>query len=290
MSSTRRGSKRSPSDNYGTPSESLVSLLRHVNLPGGRWLECCAGDGALIRATNAMRDDVEWSAVEIRPECEPVLTDLVGKERLFIGDFNGIPYAVRSWKTKRYDVVITNPPFRIAREVIERSLQYGEWVVMLLRLNFLGSIERFNLFHYFMPDVYVLVNRPSFKGSKKNHTDSIEYMWTIWPPNRKRSWGTVSVLPPMLLEERRKYRIEDDYGSHGMEDKQDTHELPPEGGSRHQIDSDIRSLLGSVDDTASKVLEGTKDMEGASELVEDQQGSDECATEHAGLLGREQES
>lgn len=80
-----------------------------------------------------------------------------------------------------YDLVITNPPFAIAKQIIEKSLEAtkeGGHVVMLLRLNFFGSEERHEFFDEHMP-VYCLVHRKriAFIDGKYGGkgTDSIEY-------------------------------------------------------------------------------------------------------------------
>jgi 16S rRNA G1207 methylase RsmC len=41
-----------------------------------------------------------------------------------------------------FDMIITNPPFAIAQGIIEKSLEFckgGGYVIMLLRLNYIGS-------------------------------------------------------------------------------------------------------------------------------------------------------
>lgn len=94
-----------------------------------------------------------------------------------------------------YDVIITNPPFAIAQAIIEKALaevNYGGWVIMLQRLNFLGTKARLpfwkaNRAKY----VFVHSSRPSFVGhipqserKGKNTTDSIEYAHFVW----QRGW------------------------------------------------------------------------------------------------------
>ena len=73
MSSTNRGGKRQDLDVYPTPAWVVDRLLEVVDFPGGRWLEPCAGDGAIMRAVNAWRADVRWDACELRAECTPAL-------------------------------------------------------------------------------------------------------------------------------------------------------------------------------------------------------------------------
>jgi hypothetical protein len=81
-----------------------------------------------------------------------------------------------------YDVIITNPPFNIALDVIKRSLdivKYGGLVIMLLRLNFFGSQGRKEFFQKYMP-VATYVHSKRMKFSDNTQGDSIEYMHAVW--------------------------------------------------------------------------------------------------------------
>ena len=68
-----------------------------------------------------------------------------------------------------------------ALEVIKNSLEHvgdGSEVIMLLRLNFLGSKTRKPFFDKNPPyKIFVLSQRPKFYHGK---TDSIEYAWFVW--------------------------------------------------------------------------------------------------------------
>ena len=81
-----------------------------------------------------------------------------------------------------FDIAITNPPFNIAMEVIQKALKdvrAGGLVIMLLRLNFFGSRERQGFFQKNMPVLtYVHTKRPKFLNT--GGTDSIEYMHCVW--------------------------------------------------------------------------------------------------------------
>lgn len=162
MSSTNRGSNRNPIvDFYPTPLYTLKSLTDHhfINYPV---LEPCAGDLAIANElekdglviTNDNRLDTPTHYHENYLEWVP--------------DIN-------------FKTIITNPPFSIAEEVITKALadvsNNGE-VIMLLRLNFLGSQKRHNFWQRNTPQkIYVLSKRPKFTG---NSSDSCEYAWFVW--------------------------------------------------------------------------------------------------------------
>lgn len=193
MSSTSRGGKRTPADFYPTPSWCVTRVLDAIPLPGGEWLEPCAGDGAIIRAARQTRRDVAWQAVELRKECEHDLEREVGPDRFVCCDF-------LEWRAgRKFDVLLTNPPYSLAESFLLAGFAAANHVVLLLRLNFLASAKRADLMRSRAPDVYVLPNRPSFSG---HGTDSVEYAWFHWPPeNRPR--GSLVVLPTSSADERR---------------------------------------------------------------------------------------
>jgi hypothetical protein len=217
MSSTSRGGKKSPADFYATPPWPVHRLLERLDLPPGWWLEPMAGEGHIIRAVNAVRSDVRWDAIELREECRVKLESLA---RTGIGSFFDCPPPP---ETQRPVVSITNPAFSIAMEAILHSLKFAPWVIHLLRLNFLGSKKRNAFFKEMMPDLYVVPDRISFAQSLScktcdwaeiypldvevpklcprceskvtvSTTDSIEYAWFVFGPERKRRKGYIEVL------------------------------------------------------------------------------------------------
>ena len=173
MSATNRGAQRHDRDFYPTPAWCVHALLKRVRFPGGRWLEPCVGDGAIVRAVNAVRDDVQWVTCDVRPECETAL-DIPGVRRHWIGDFLD-PAAV---PLDEFDVIPTNPPFALARAFADRALALSKVVAFLLRLNWLRGTDKHNAWiRAHMPSVYVLPQRPSFDG---RGTDATEYSWMVW--------------------------------------------------------------------------------------------------------------
>lgn len=135
MSATGRGADRVASDYYPTPAWCVRRLLERLPLPSGdvEWIEPAAGDGAIIRAVKAAGRGGIWTAWDIRPEVLPAL-----KEECFQA------FTADWLLTEHHDragVLITNPPYSLAEEFVRHSLPAAHWVVMLLRLNFLGSAK-----------------------------------------------------------------------------------------------------------------------------------------------------
>ena len=195
MSSTNRGGKRSPADTYCTPLWCVHRALEAIPLPDGLWVDPCAGTGNIIQGVLMLRPETKFKAYELRPECmEPLVN--IGANPIIV-DFTS-----EGLKPVEADVVIMNPPYRVAQEFIEKSLRHADHVVALLRLNYLGSNARNAFMRNDCPDVYVLPNRPSFESNGR--TDSIEYAWMHWQRHQKpRKQGKLVVLPTTPKAERR---------------------------------------------------------------------------------------
>lgn len=224
MSSTKRGGQRSPADNYPTPNWCVHRFLEEwppgERMPVGRWLDPGAGEGNIIYSAQEWlreqialgvesrlhnlhlpprAEDIIWDAVELRKECKPFLEKLTSGS-IAIADYfeNGPP------TPEYYSVILTNPPFSLAPQFIERSLDANcRFVVMLLRVNYLGSEARNDFMRRHAPDLYVLPNRPSFKLT--GETDSIEYGWFVWDKeNLNHGFGSVRLLKTTPIDVRKK--------------------------------------------------------------------------------------
>lgn len=207
MSSTNRGGKRVEDDRYFTPAWCVERLLEEIDLPKGLWLEPCAGNGAIIKACNSLHSQwhpyMKWRANEINKKYEGDLLKLVQHYHLRIGDFltMNLLDMYPEDNQENPDVIITNPPFALAMQIVEHAFTFDPtYVVMLLRLNFLASASRAAFMRRRMPDVYVLPNRPSFTGGA---TDSIEYAWFVWGPESSNNCGEIRVLATTNQEDRK---------------------------------------------------------------------------------------
>jgi hypothetical protein len=85
---------------------------------------------------------------------------------------------------ERPDIIITNPPFGIALDIIKHSLEIvkvGGFVIMLQRLNFFGSKTRKPFWDKTMSFAhYIHHERMGFIPSRPGATDSIEYAHYAW--------------------------------------------------------------------------------------------------------------
>lgn len=81
----------------------------------------------------------------------------------------------------RFNVIVTNPPYKLAMEFVKQAFKWRaseqSLVVILLRLNVLGSQKRAAWLREHAPSVYVSPRRPTFTW---RGTDSCEHAWFIW--------------------------------------------------------------------------------------------------------------
>lgn len=153
---------------FETPHWCVHRILEAIELPDGRWLDPCVGEGAIPAAVEGVLTNFEraWWGIDIRevPGANQVMNYLVATARA------------------RFDVCIMNPPFSKALAFAQKAISHCNHVVMLQRLNWLqGPKERMSWLRAHPPAVYVLPDRPSFSGDGK--TDGGGYAWYYWGPN-----------------------------------------------------------------------------------------------------------
>ena len=208
MSSTNRGKQRHRNDNYATPAWCVDRLLEAKPkfwTNAATVLEPCAGDGAIIRATQEFEVVPRgWVAIELR-KAKAIWAALKKLQYTtpICGDlFKSFPH------DEHYDLALTNPPFSLAWEMLHFLWKYTDHICFLLRLNFLGAEYRQAWLQQHMPDIYVLPNRPQFAKNKEGKwgTDSIEYAWMHWDTSKKQRKGKIQMLNTTLKSVRLEQR------------------------------------------------------------------------------------
>ena len=181
MSSTNRSDARKShaADYYVTPTDKIIEFLDEFNKYENVFLKpyinildpCGGGDSEhLMSYPEALKqigvDSANIATIDIR---EDSLADIKGD------------YLEVECKDA-YDVVITNPPFNLARLIIEKALldvKDNGLVIMLLRLNYFGGKLRMDMWEKQMPK-YAFVHNRRMSFTDDGRTDSIEYMHAVW--------------------------------------------------------------------------------------------------------------
>ena len=179
---------------FPTEKDVVFSLLECplVTLPGGRWIEPCAGTGRIMSAVNEVRDDVTWTVCELNPFFDEFIQPILRPQDLLLpyGDFVN-----RLWEQPVADVLIMNPPFSLTMQFVRAARLRARIVVCLQRQALFSSADRSPWLSKYCPDIRQLPWRPSFRPDGK--VDNCDYSWFIWTDEglEPRREGRVSMLP-----------------------------------------------------------------------------------------------
>lgn len=207
MSSTNRSSARDShlADYYVTPLEPIRSFLdkfcedENIDLSTISILDPCAGwnpryetlnEDGTIKVTKA--NPMSYPTVLTEKWAKYISTNDLRKDSpaTYNKDFLSLTLI------PAYNMVITNPPFNIAEDIIKKALTacFNWWyVIMLLRLNYFGSKARQEFWKNNMPiRTYIHTKRIWFTDDWK--TDSIEYMHCVWKKGENPKEVKLSLL------------------------------------------------------------------------------------------------
>lgn len=148
----KRKSERREYDTYETPVWAVEALLEVIPIDmKKKYMEPCRASG---RIYNFLPIGSAWG--EIR---------------------QGVDYLTTEYN--HTDIIISNPPYSLAQEFVEKALRDADVVIMLLRLGFLESMKRWEWWQDNPPtSLLVLSQRPSFTEDGK--TDGSGYAWYVW--------------------------------------------------------------------------------------------------------------
>lgn len=157
-------------DFYATPPEAVHSLLAIEKkwLPAGTIWEPACGDGAISSVLSAAGRNV-------------ISTDIVDR------GYPGARVISIFDADERYTfpAVITNPPFKLAKEFVDVALSRAPYVAMLLRLAFLEGAMRQSWFASTpLARVHVasrrlpMLHRHGWTGNKVG--SAVCYAWFVW--------------------------------------------------------------------------------------------------------------
>ena len=186
MSATGRGKARAANDYYPTPdwlTRAIIPVIKD-RFPQGlvTILEPACGAGAIVHELEIAFPTAETVGFDIR---------------------QGVDFLTEQ-PIPRFDLVITNPPYLLAQEFVDRARPWLRppsggcvpLIVMLLRVNFTGSCKRADWLLADMPSFYVLSPRPSFGTNKDGRPgkDATEYAWVDMAGGCRTHVGTLEVV------------------------------------------------------------------------------------------------
>lgn len=163
-------------DFYPTPPEVTIALMEFLKLdPCFIWEPAC-GDFAMSNEFLKYGHSVRSTDIQL-----------------------GDDYLLTSGSA---DAIITNPPFNLSGEFIQKALKEAPIVAMLLKSQYWHAKKRFDLFKE-NPPAYILplTWRPDFLAGEKGGSPTMEVHWTVWIKGNTGS-KYIPLLKPVINEQR----------------------------------------------------------------------------------------
>lgn len=194
MSSTNRSDARQShvADYYVTPVDKIIEFLNEFDKHEGifrqdvKILDCCGGGSD----KHPMSYPEALKKLGVKPENIDTIDIREDSLAKIKGSYLDIDCK------NRYSVIITNPPFNISRSIIDKALDDvvdGGYVVMLLRLNYLGGKLRKDLWESHMAK-YIFVHNKRMSFTEDGKTDSIEYAHYVWKKGETPKFAMIGVI------------------------------------------------------------------------------------------------
>lgn len=174
MSTTRN---RVEDDFYATPSSAIKAILDKEILSGSI-LEPAAGQGHIAKILK-----------EYYPNSEIISNDLIQREPLEGISINSDIDFLTYNPEKKFDNIITNPPFNLAQEFIEKALTIvNKKVIMFAKIQLLEGAKRFEMYrntplkyvYVFSKRVNPLRNGEELDEKGKPWASTMCFAWFVW--------------------------------------------------------------------------------------------------------------
>ena len=162
---------RETNDYYATEPKAVELLLENEMFSNNIW-ECACGEGHISNVLKAHGYNVRSSDIIDRGYEETEIIDFLKFEH-----YNSMD-------------IITNPPYKYAKEFVKKALdisKFGTKVAMFLKLTFLESKSRLELFKEYPPKI-VYVSSARLQCAKNGSFDlygksvgtAVAYAWYVW--------------------------------------------------------------------------------------------------------------
>ena len=172
---------RIENDFYATNPKAIKMLLDVYKIKGNEILEPCVGQGHIANAINNYYNDKNITGIDLIDRGYPttIVTDFL------------------NYKTdKKYDAIVTNPPFSLAKEFAEKGLSLlkdNGQMVLFLKIQFLEGIKRKDFYDKYPPKyIYVFRKRMAtwnngkeFDNNGKHWATTMCHAWFIWEKGNK---------------------------------------------------------------------------------------------------------
>lgn len=176
LAGTSTTRERANYDYYATPYQATEMLLDEVKFSGD-FLEPCVGGGHIVDVIKRYYPDECVYGVDIVDR---------GYPNTLVADF-----LKHDFLGQKFDNVVTNPPFSLAQEFLEKSMEVvndGGKIAMFLKIQFLEGAKRREMFKKYPPKyIYVFVKRqaPWNNGSPvdekgKSWSSTMCFAWFVW--------------------------------------------------------------------------------------------------------------
>lgn len=165
--------QRKPADFYPTPFDVTVALVDFLQIDEFDTIwEPAAGDGDMVLPLEAMGYDV--FSTDIRQ------TRFIEQTRGGMA-FNFLMNLGTKHTAKNPPWIISNPPFSLAAEFIERALSITPNVAMLVRSQYWHAKSRVKLFEDNKPSwILPLTWRPAFEERTRGKSPLMDVSWVVW--------------------------------------------------------------------------------------------------------------
>lgn len=187
---------RVENDYYATNPEAVIKLFSNYTFDAQTILEPCVGGGHIAKTINdffSNKRDITAIDIVDRGYPNTIVTDFLTYET-----------------DKKFEGVITNPPFSLAQEFIEKSIKLLDdngQIAMFLKIQFLEGIKRKDFFEKYPPKyIYVFRNRMATwnngqpfdidgkTGKQKRWATTMCHAWFIW----EKENGKMSKTEPII--------------------------------------------------------------------------------------------
>lgn len=174
---------RVENDYYATPFNATEALLNALNESGETLnsdtiLEPSAGEGHIVKVLK-----------DFYPYNEIVANDIAYRSSRLGIDVNGGIDFLNYEPHRKFDTIITNPPFALAQEFIEKALELSNhYVIMFAKIQLLEGDKRRKMFdnsplkyvYVFSKRVNPLRNGEATDENGKPWASTMCFAWFVW--------------------------------------------------------------------------------------------------------------